>query len=126
MKQILQNMQNGTTEVVTAPSPRAGAGQVLIQTRRSLISAGTERMLVDFGKANLIDKARQQPDKVRMVLDKLRTDGLLTTVDAVRAKLGQPLPLGYCNAGWWWSAETPETIFTLSGKGARWTQGGCR
>jgi predicted dehydrogenase len=99
MKQILQNMQNGTTEVVTAPSPRAGAGQVLIQTRRSLISAGTERMLVDFGKAGLIDKARQQPEKVRMVLDKARTDGLLTTVDAVRAKLGQPLPLGYCNAG---------------------------
>jgi predicted dehydrogenase len=56
-------------------------------------------MLVDFGKAGLIDKARQQPEKVRMVLDKARTDGLLTTVDAVRAKLGQPLPLGYCNAG---------------------------
>ncbi len=99
MQQILQNMQNGSTEVVTAPGPRAGVGQVLIQTRRSLISAGTERMLVDFGKANLIDKARQQPEKVRMVLDKLRTDGLLTTVDAVRAKLVQPLPLGYCNAG---------------------------
>ncbi|MEY6432355.1 bi-domain-containing oxidoreductase [Thioalkalicoccus limnaeus] len=99
MKQILQNMQNGTTEVVEAPSPRAGAGQLLIQTRRSLISAGTERMLVDFGKANLVDKARQQPEKVRMVLDKVRTDGLMTTVDAVRSKLAQPIPLGYCNAG---------------------------
>lgn len=99
MKQILQNMQNGTTEVVEAPVPRPGAGQVLIQTRRSLISAGTERMLVDFGKANLIDKARQQPEKVRMVLDKVRTDGLMTTVDAVRSKLAQPIPLGYCNAG---------------------------
>lgn len=99
MKQILQNMQNGTTEVVEAPSPRAGAGQVLIQTRCSLISAGTERMLVDFGKASLVDKARQQPEKVRMVLDKARTDGLMTTVDAVRAKLAQPIPLGYCNAG---------------------------
>jgi predicted dehydrogenase/threonine dehydrogenase-like Zn-dependent dehydrogenase len=99
MKQILQNLQNGTTEVVDAPSPRAGAGQLLIRTRRSLISAGTERMLVDFGKAGLIDKARQQPEKVKQVLDKVRTDGLLTTVDAVRAKLGQPIPLGYCNAG---------------------------
>ncbi|MBK8637498.1 MAG: bi-domain-containing oxidoreductase [Chromatiaceae bacterium] len=99
MKQILQNMQNGTTEVVEAPSPRAGAGQVLIQTRCSLISAGTERMLVDFGKASLVDKARQQPEKVKMVLDKARTDGLMTTVDAVRAKLAQPIPLGYCNAG---------------------------
>lgn len=82
-----------------APSPRAGAGQLLIRTTRSLISAGTERMLVDFGKAGLIDKARQQPEKVRQVLDKVRTDGLLTTVDAVRAKLGQPILLGYCNAG---------------------------
>ena len=99
MKQILQNLQNGTTEVVEAPSPRAGAGQLLIGTTRSLISAGTERMLVDFGRAGLLDKARQQPEKVRQVLDKVRTDGLLTTVDAVRAKLGQPIPLGYCNAG---------------------------
>jgi predicted dehydrogenase/threonine dehydrogenase-like Zn-dependent dehydrogenase len=99
MKQILQNMQNGTTEVVEAPSPRAGAGQVLIRTRCSLISAGTERMLVDFGKASLVDKARQQPEKVRMVLDKARTDGLMTTVDAVLAKLAQPIALGYCNAG---------------------------
>jgi predicted dehydrogenase/NADPH:quinone reductase-like Zn-dependent oxidoreductase len=56
-------------------------------------------MLVDFGKANLLDKARQQPEKVKMVLDKVRTDGLLHTIDAVRSKLDQPLPLGYCNAG---------------------------
>ncbi len=75
MKQILQNLQNGTTAVVEAPSPQAGAGQLLIQTKRSLISAGTERMLVDFGKAGLIDKARQQPEKVKQVLDKVRTDG---------------------------------------------------
>ena len=56
-------------------------------------------MLVDFGKANLIGKARQQPDTVRMVLDKVRTDGLASTMDAVRNKLEQPLPLGYCNVG---------------------------
>ncbi len=99
MKQVLQNLQNGTSELVEAPSPRAGVGQLLIQTQRSLISAGTERMLVDFGRAGWIDKARQQPEKVQMVLDKVRTDGLLTTVDAVRAKLAQPIPLGYCNAG---------------------------
>jgi len=60
---------------------------------------GTERMLVEFGKANLIDKARQQPDKVRMVLDKIRTDGLLPTVEAVRNKLDQPVAMGYCNMG---------------------------
>ncbi len=71
----------------------------MIQTSTSLISVGTERMLVDFGKANLLQKARQQPDKVRMVLDKIRTDGLLPTIDAVRSKLDQPLALGYCNVG---------------------------
>jgi len=99
MKQILQNMQTGVTELAEAPSPTVGAGQLLIATTRSLISAGTERMLVDFGKASLIDKARQQPEKVKQVLDKIQTDGLLTTLDAVRAKLGQPIPLGYCNVG---------------------------
>jgi predicted dehydrogenase len=77
----------------------AKRGHLLIRTRRTLISAGTERMLVDFGKANLVEKAWQQPDKVRMVLDKISTDGLLPTIEAVRNKLDQPLALGYCNAG---------------------------
>jgi threonine dehydrogenase-like Zn-dependent dehydrogenase len=76
-----------------------GGGQLLIRTTRSLISAGTERMMVDFGKANPLEKARQQPDKVRMVLDKVKTDGLMPTLDTVRNKLEQPLPLGYCNVG---------------------------
>ena len=99
MKQILQNMSTGQTELTEAPCPRVSDGQVLIRTSQSLISAGTERMLVEFGKASLLDKARQQPDKVKMVLDKVRTDGLLVTIDAVRSKLDQPLPLGYCNVG---------------------------
>jgi predicted dehydrogenase/threonine dehydrogenase-like Zn-dependent dehydrogenase len=99
LKQILQSLKTGSTEVAEAPCPAAGRGQLLIRTRRSLISAGTERMLVEFGKANLLEKARQQPDKVRMVLDKVRTDGLAAAVNAVRNKLDQPLPLGYCNAG---------------------------
>jgi predicted dehydrogenase/threonine dehydrogenase-like Zn-dependent dehydrogenase len=99
MKQVLQNLRNGTTEVADVPCPRAGPGQLLIRTSRTLVSAGTERMLVDFGKAGLVDKARQQPDKVRMVLDKVRTDGLIPTLEAVRNKLDQPLPMGYCNVG---------------------------
>ena len=99
MKQILQNLKDGSTEVADVPSPRAGRGQLLIRTTRTLVSAGTERMLVDFGKAGFIDKARQQPDKVRMVLDKIRTDGLMPTIEAVRNKLDQPLPMGYCNVG---------------------------
>lgn len=99
MRQIVQHMGSGETMLLDVPAPRLDAGCVLIQTRVSLISAGTERMLVDFGRASMLAKARQQPEKVRMVLDKVRTDGLAATVDAVRSKLDQPLPLGYCNAG---------------------------
>mgnify|MGYP001329625734 CR=1 FL=1 len=99
MKQILQNLNSGETVLEEIPCPRARPGHLLIRTVTSLVSAGTERMLVEFGKANLIDKARQQPDKVRMVLDKVKTDGLMPTLDAVRSKLDQPLPMGYCNVG---------------------------
>ncbi|HCH1216702.1 bi-domain-containing oxidoreductase [Vibrio parahaemolyticus] len=99
MKQILQDMAKGGSNLVQAPAPKVTAGNVLIDTSISLISAGTERMLVDFGKASLIDKARQQPDKVKMVLEKVQTDGLMTTLEAVQSKLAQPLPLGYCNVG---------------------------
>ncbi len=82
-----------------APAPRVGRESLLINSSISLISAGTERMLVGFGKASYLDKARQQPEKVRMVLEKARTDGLITTIEAVKSKLAQPLPLGYCNVG---------------------------
>ena len=99
MKQILQNLSNGETSVVDVPCPNNTKSNVLIATRNTVVSAGTERMMVDFGKANYIDKARQQPDKVKMVLNKMATDGLMVTIDAVRSKLDQPLPLGYCNAG---------------------------
>ncbi len=92
-------MGSGETSLVTAPAPQAKPGNLLIHTTTSLISAGTERMLVEFGQANFIQKARKQPDKVKMVLDKVKTDGLVTTIDAVKSKLDQPLPLGYCNVG---------------------------
>lgn len=99
MKQILQDMAKGSSNLVEAPAPKVSSGNLLIDTNISLISAGTERMLVDFGKASLLDKARKQPDKVKMVLEKVQTDGLMTTVEAVQSKLAQPLPLGYCNVG---------------------------
>lgn len=99
MKQILQNLKNGATEVADVPCPSVRHGQLLIRSSCTLVSAGTERMLVEFGKAGWLAKARQQPDKVRMVLDKVWTDGLLPTMAAVRNKLDQPLPLGYCNVG---------------------------
>ena len=99
MKQLLQNLKSGTTELVEVPRPRLKAGYVLIQAAASLISAGTERMLMEFGKAGWVEKARQQPDKVKQVIEKMRTDGLLPTLEAVQAKLDQPLPLGYCHVG---------------------------
>lgn len=99
MKQILQNLGTGITEVVEVPCPQIKPGHLLIRTHSSLISAGTERMLVDFGKANLLNKARQQPDKIRMVKDKIKTDGILPTLESIRNKLDAPIPMGYCNVG---------------------------
>ena len=99
MKQILQDMSKGATYIAEAPSPMISRESILIASSVSLISAGTERMLVSFGKASMLDKARQQPEKVKMVLEKIQADGLMTTIDAVRSKLAQPLPLGYCNVG---------------------------
>ncbi|MBI3560674.1 MAG: bi-domain-containing oxidoreductase [Gammaproteobacteria bacterium] len=99
MKQILQHLGNGTTEIADIPCPSVKPGHLLIRSTVSLLSVGTERMLLEFGKASLINKARQQPDKVRMVLDKIKTDGLLPAITTIRNKLDQPIPMGYCNAG---------------------------
>ena len=81
------------------PKPKNKNGNILIETRKTLISSGTERMLVKFGKSNALMKAKQQPEKVRQVLEKVKTDGLINTYDAVKSKLDQPIPLGYCNVG---------------------------
>jgi predicted dehydrogenase/threonine dehydrogenase-like Zn-dependent dehydrogenase len=99
MKQIIQDLKNGNTILEEVPAPLVKPGQVLIQTTRSLVSLGTERMLVEFGKANFLQKARQQPDKVKEVINKVKSDGLQPTINAVFNKLAQPLPLGYCNVG---------------------------
>ncbi|HUH18941.1 bi-domain-containing oxidoreductase [Albibacterium sp.] len=99
MKQIIQSFKTGETILEDIPTPQVSNGCVLIKTTRSLVSLGTERMLVEFGKSNLISKARQQPDKVKQVLDKIKTEGLMPTLEAVFNKLGEPLPLGYCNVG---------------------------
>jgi len=72
---------------------------MLIESAATLVSAGTERMLLEFGRGNLFEKALQQPQRVKEVLAKARTDGVLETLEAVRSKLDQPIPLGYCNAG---------------------------
>ena len=99
MKQVVQNLRSGLLELLEVPCPRVGRGQILIQSRATVISAGTERFIVEFGKANLLTKARQNPDRVKQVLAKIRADGLLPTLEVVFNKLDEPLPLGYCNAG---------------------------
>ena len=99
MKQVVQSLKSGITEVAKVPVPRNKSGSLLIKSSQTLISSGTERMLLDFSKAGWIQKARQQPEKVKMVLNKMKTDGLKPTLDAVFNKLDQPLPLGYCNVG---------------------------
>jgi len=110
MKQILQNLKTGKTELTEIPRPAIQNGQVLIQTCNSLISAGTERMLVEFSKASLIGKAKSQPDKVKLVLDKINSDGLLPTLESVFNRLDEPLPLGYCNAGVVLESESQSTV----------------
>ena len=99
MKQVLQNLKTGITEVTDVPIPNVGKGSLLIKSSITLISSGTEKMLINFSKSNLFKKAQQQPDKIRLVLDKIKTDGLKPTIEAVFNKLDQPLPLGYCNVG---------------------------
>ena len=99
MKQILQNLSNGETYIEEVPCPNVKKGHILIKSHKSLISTGTEKMLVDFGKSGLINKARSQPDKVKEALEKIQADGIVATMDAIKSKLDQPLPLGYCNVG---------------------------
>ena len=99
MKQVLQNLKTGEIEVADVPGPTVRPRHLLIQSRASLISAGTERSFVEFGKASLLAKARAKPDKVKQVLDKIKTDGLLPTLETVFARLDEPFPLGYCNSG---------------------------
>ena len=99
MKQIIQNLKSGETSLIDVPSPELPNNNLLIHTNKSLISAGTEKMLVDFAKSGYLSKARQQPEKVKEVLQKVKTDGLATTLEAVQSKLSQPITLGYCNVG---------------------------
>lgn len=99
MKQIIQSFKTGETLLEDVPAPIVTKGHVLIKSTNTLVSLGTERMLVEFGRSNIISKARQQPDKVKEVLNKIKTEGLLPTLEAVFNKLGEPLPLGYCNVG---------------------------
>ncbi len=99
MRQIVQHLGSGRTELVDVPAPGPRRGRLLVRATRSLVSLGTERMLVEFGRGSWLSKARQQPEKFRAVLARIRAEGFFATVSAVRSKLAQPIPLGYCHVG---------------------------
>lgn len=99
MKQLLQNMRNGKTTVEDIPVPVARGGTALVRTAASLVSAGTERMIVEFARQSLAGKARSRPDLARQVLDRARREGLLSTAQAAFKRLDQPMALGYSSAG---------------------------
>ena len=99
MRQIVQHLGSGRTELVDLPAPGPLRGRLLVRATRSLVSLGTERMLVEFGRGSWLSKARQQPEKFRAVLAKIRSEGFFATISAVRSKLAQPIALGYCHVG---------------------------
>ena len=99
MRQIIQHLGSGRTKLLDGPAPGPRRGRLLVRASRSLVSLGTERMLVEFGRGGWLSKARQQPEKFRAVLAKIRSEGFFATVSAVRSKLAQPIPLGYCHVG---------------------------
>ncbi|MCB2102617.1 MAG: dehydrogenase, partial [Rhodobacterales bacterium] len=99
MKQVIQSTRSGDLSVKEVPDPVVRPGHLLVRTRASLISAGTERMLVDFARKSLAGKAKARPDLVKKVLTKARRDGIGATLRAVLARLDEPLPLGYSATG---------------------------
>jgi predicted dehydrogenase/threonine dehydrogenase-like Zn-dependent dehydrogenase len=99
MKQLLQNIKTGKAAIEDVPIPTPREGQALVKVSASLVSAGTERMVVEFAEKSLIGKARSRPDLVKQVLDKARREGFLNTAQAAFNRLDQPMALGYSSAG---------------------------
>jgi predicted dehydrogenase/threonine dehydrogenase-like Zn-dependent dehydrogenase len=99
MQQVAQNLETGEILLENVAVPEVAAGHLLIQTSCSLISSGTERSIVDSGRASLLAKVRQHPEKIKKALDRVRTDGLAATIQAVKAQTEGLVPLGYCNVG---------------------------
>lgn len=99
MKQVVQSIGDGSLRIVEVPTPTCGPAEVLVSTTRSLLSTGTEKAVRELASSSLIDKAKARPDLVRQVLKKARTEGLRNTVQAVRTRLDEDMPLGYSAAG---------------------------
>lgn len=99
MKQVVQNLRSGAVEMTDVPLPQVGRGEVLVATRASLISVGTERMMMDFAGKSLAGKAKERPDLVKKVVTKIQRDGLVDTLNSVFGRLNEPMPLGYSASG---------------------------
>ena len=99
MKQVFQSLKNGQVSIDDVPIPTVKVDHVLIRTTKSLISAGTEKILLNFGRSNYLNKAIKQPDKVKQALDKIKTDGIMATYQSISNKLNEPMEIGYCNVG---------------------------
>jgi predicted dehydrogenase/threonine dehydrogenase-like Zn-dependent dehydrogenase len=112
MRQLLQQFKDGSIDIIDVPVPECKTGHIIAKSSLSLISAGTERMLLEFGKSNIISKARSQPDKVKQVIDKMRSDGIVSTLNAVFSKLDTPISLGYSNVGR--VIETGSTVYEFN------------
>lgn len=99
MKQLLKNLRDGETLIADVPVPTVRPGMVLVKTAASLVSVGTERMVVEFAEKSLVGKAQSRPDLVRQVMDKARREGVVSTIEAAFNRLDQPMALGYSSAG---------------------------
>jgi predicted dehydrogenase/threonine dehydrogenase-like Zn-dependent dehydrogenase len=99
MKQVVQNIRNGKTEILDVPAPATGPGTVLVRTTASVVSVGTERMVLDFAKRGLVGKVRSRPDLVRQMMEKARREGVLTAWESATSRLAQPMALGYSSSG---------------------------
>jgi predicted dehydrogenase/threonine dehydrogenase-like Zn-dependent dehydrogenase len=99
VRQVVQNVRNGQLEVREVPPPALQPGGVLVRTAASIISPGTEKMVLELGRKSLIGKARERPDLVRQVITRARTYGISATVQSVVSKMDQALQLGYSAAG---------------------------
>lgn len=99
MKCVSQQLGSGEVRVVDSPAPQPKLGTVVVRSKVSVISAGTETMLLEFGRSSLLDKLRSQPERVKQVVEKVAADGLVPTLEAVRDRLGDSIAPGYCQAG---------------------------
>ncbi|MBE0687615.1 MAG: alcohol dehydrogenase catalytic domain-containing protein, partial [Anaerolineaceae bacterium] len=99
MKQLLQNIKEGNAEIVDVPVPALKSGHILVRNHASVVSSGTERMIVEFAEKNLLMKAKSRPDLVKQVLDKAQREGLIPTIQAALNRMDTPMALGYSSAG---------------------------